>query len=111
MSGSARPGEIARTTTGIPGLDMVTGGGLPARRLTLVVGTAGSGKTVLAAQFLADGIEHGDEPGVFVTFEEPPEATRENLRSLGARVEEWEAQDRWRFVDASPRFEDEVITR
>ncbi len=48
--------EIARAPSGIPGLDLVTGGGLPAGRLTLVAGTAGSGKTLLAVQFLADGI-------------------------------------------------------
>lgn len=38
----------------------------------MVSGTAGSAKSTLAAQFLAGGIQEAGEPGVFVTFEEPP---------------------------------------
>jgi circadian clock protein KaiC len=102
------PGEIDRVPTGIPGLDAVTKGGLPRSRLTLVAGTAGSGKTVFAAQFLAEGIRRG-EPGVFVTFEERPEGTRGNLRSLGMTVEDWEAGGQWRFVNAAPRFDEELV--
>jgi circadian clock protein KaiC len=102
------PAELARVPTGIPGLDQITRGGLPANRLTLVAGGAGSGKTIFAAQYLAEGIARG-EPGVFVTFEERPEATRQNLRSLGIRIEEWEAEGLWKFVNASPRFDEEVV--
>lgn len=101
--------EIPRTSTGVPGLDQVTGGGIPSNRMTLVAGTAGAGKTIFAAQFLAEGIANRDEPGVFVTFEERPEATRRNLRSLGVKVEEWEAQGKWRFVNASPRFDEDIV--
>ena len=101
--------EVPRIASGIPGLDLITGTGLPARRLTLVAGTAGSGKTVFAAQFLAEGIRNAEEPGVFVTFEERPQATRENLRSLGLEIEEWEAENRWRFVDASPRLDHQTV--
>jgi len=101
--------EIARISTGIPGLDLVTNGGMPANRLTLVAGTAGSGKTVFAAQFLAEGIARRQEPGVFVTFEERPEATRANLHSLGVTIDEWEAAEQWRFVNASPRFDEDVV--
>lgn len=102
------PGEIARIASGLPGLDEITNGGLPTNRLTLVAGTAGSGKTIFAAQYLAEGVARG-EPGVFVTFEERPEATRQNLRSLGMRIEEWEAEGSWRFVNASPRFDEDVV--
>ena len=100
--------EIDRIPSGIAGLDELTGGGVPANRLTLVAGTAGSGKTIFAAQYLAAGVNR-DEPGVFVTFEERPEGTRRNLRSLGMRIQEWEAEGRWRFVNASPRFDEEVV--
>jgi circadian clock protein KaiC len=108
MSDTSDDGEIPRIPSGIPGLDAITGGGLPANRLTLVTGTAGSGKTVFAAQYLAEGVRRG-EPGVFVTFEERPEATRRNMRSLGIRIEEWEADGTWRFVNASPRFDEPVV--
>src|SRR5690554_4449565 len=98
-----RPAQLERIQAGIPGLELLTDGGLPRNRLTLVSGTAGSGKTVFAAQFLASGIEGAGKPGVFVTFEERPEAIRRNMRSFGWDIEAWERDRRWAFVDASPR--------
>lgn len=77
--------EIAKLETGIPGFDHVAQGGLPKYRTTLVVGTAGSAKTVFATQFLAEGIEKADESGIFVTFEESPEDIRRNMKGLGHR--------------------------
>ena len=47
---------LPRVEVGVPGLDLITSGGLPRHRLTLVSGTAGRGKSVFAAQFLASGI-------------------------------------------------------
>lgn len=103
--------SLERLTVGIPGLDLLTGGGLPRNRLTLVAGTAGSGKTVFAAQFLASGITQADEAGVFVTFEESPDNIRRSVRSLGWDIAAWEASGRWAFVDASPRHHlDTVFT-
>lgn len=95
-----------RVKVGIPGLELLTHGGLPRNRLTLVAGTAGSGKTVFAAQFIASGVTSGEESGVFVTFEERPEAIRQNMRSLGWDIEAWERENKWAFVDASPRYGD-----
>ncbi len=100
---------IEKLKTGISGFDQVAKGGLPKGRTTLVSGTAGSGKTVFAAQFLAEGLLKADQPGVFVTFEESPKDIRRNMISLGWDVPGWEAQDVWRFVDASPQLEDETI--
>ena len=101
--------EIERLPAGVPGLDRLTRGGLTRSRLTLVSGTAGSGKTVFATQFLAAGIRDEGEPGVFVTFEERPEAIRLNVRSFGWDLAGWEEQGWWRFVDASPRHEVETV--
>ena len=56
--------QIKRMPTGCPGLDHVLAGGLPEGRSTLVSGTAGSGKTVLALQFLHDGVRDYEQPGV-----------------------------------------------
>ncbi|MGQ0468165.1 MAG: circadian clock protein KaiC [Sporichthyaceae bacterium] len=97
--------ELERIDAGIPGLDLVTYGGLPRNRLTLIAGTAGSGKTVFLCQFLAGGIRN-DEPGVFVTFEERPEGIRRNMRSFGWDIPAWEQDGKWVFVDASPRHTD-----
>ncbi len=101
--------RIEKLRTGISGFDDVTEGGLPKGRTTLVAGTAGSGKTVLAAQFLAEGIRQFDEGGVFVTFEESPEDIRRNIQSLGWTVSDWEAQGKWAFVDASPQVGEPLV--
>ena len=93
--------QLERCSTGMFGFDQITMGGLPKGRSTLVAGPAGSGKTIMAAQFLREGAL-GDEPGIFVTFEEPAEDLRRNLASLGWPVEGLEADQRWSFVDSSP---------
>src|SRR5947208_7090035 len=74
---------LAKAPTGIPGLDEITNGGLPKGRPTLVCGGAGSGKTLLAASFLLNGVVQFGEPGVLMTFEETAEELASDLRSLG----------------------------
>ena len=54
--GNNMQNPIQRLQTGIPGLDFVTHGGLPRGRTSLISGTAGSAKTVFAAQFIAAGV-------------------------------------------------------
>jgi len=100
---------IEKLETGITGFDLVSRGGLPRGRTALISGTAGSGKTVFAAQFLAEGIIEAAQPGVFVTFEESPNDIRRNTLSLGWDVPAWEADGKWTFVDASPQMEDESV--
>jgi len=92
---------VEKLLTGISSLDVIAKGGLPKNRTTLISGTAGSGKTVFAVQFLAAGIERG-EPGVFVTFEESATDVRENMRSFGWDLGAWEKEGKLTFVDASP---------
>ncbi|MFO7816556.1 MAG: circadian clock protein KaiC [Desulfovibrionales bacterium] len=100
--------QLRKLPTGIPGLDAITQGGLPQGRTTLVSGSAGSGKTILAAQFLVEGILKNNETGVFVTFEEPPWSIRQNLISMGWDISEWEEQGKWVFVDASAQVGEEA---
>jgi circadian clock protein KaiC len=75
--------SLAKAPTGIRGLDEVTRGGLPRGRPTLVCGSAGSGKTLLAMEFLVRGITQYDEPGVFIAFEETHDDLVANVASLG----------------------------
>ena len=82
INASERTG-IAKAPTGIQGLDDITGGGLPRGRPTLVCGSAGCGKTLLAMEFLVRGIIEYGEPGVFFTFEETAEELAQNVLSLG----------------------------
>jgi circadian clock protein KaiC len=60
-----------RLSMGVPVLDDMMGGGLPAGYSLLVVGPSGSGKSVLATEFLAEGVRVG-EPGVIAAFEKSP---------------------------------------
>ncbi len=62
------PAGIRKAPTGIPGLDEITAGGLPAGRPTLICGSAGCGKTLMGMEFLVRGIVEYGEPGVFVTL-------------------------------------------
>jgi circadian clock protein KaiC len=100
---------VEKLPTGIESFDMIAEGGLPKNRTTLVSGTAGSGKTVFAMQFLAAGIRDGGDNGVFITFEESPADIRQNMRSFGWELEAWEAEGKLVMVDASPEPDEEVI--
>jgi circadian clock protein KaiC len=100
---------VRKLPTGIETFDMIAEGGLPRNRTTLVSGTAGSGKTVFAMQFLAAGIRDAGENGVFVTFEESPSDIRQNMRSFGWDLATWEEEGRLAMVDASPEPGEEVI--
>jgi circadian clock protein KaiC len=75
--------ELPKSPTGIQGLDEITGGGLPRGRPTLVCGSAGCGKTLLAMEFLVKGATLFGEPGVFMAFEETADELVQNVRSLG----------------------------
>src|SRR5579863_2965454 len=75
--------SLPKARTGVQGLDEITGGGLPQGRPTLVCGSAGCGKTLLATEFLVRGATQFGEPGVFMAFEETPEELTQNVRSLG----------------------------
>ena len=83
---SERDAVLPKCPTGIYGLDEITDGGLPRGRPTLVCGAAGSGKTLLAMEFLVRGITEFDEPGVFMAFEETAEELSANVASLGFDV-------------------------
>src|SRR5882724_1563576 len=74
---------LPKVPTGIPGLDEITGGGFPKGRPSLVCGSAGCGKTLLAMEFLVRGATNYNEPGVFVAFEETEEELAKNVASLG----------------------------
>ncbi|MES1980952.1 MAG: ATPase domain-containing protein [Pseudomonadota bacterium] len=82
--GSATPtntGQV-RISMGVPGLDEMLGGGLPIGYSLLVVGPSGSGKSILATEFLAEGVRKG-EAGVIAAFEKSPSQLLNNkLNSL-----------------------------
>ena len=89
--------SIPKAASGISGLDEITGGGLPRNRPTLVCGSAGCGKTLLAMEFLVRGATQFGEPGVFMAFEETADELTQNVRSLGFDLEELVEQRKLRL--------------
>src|SRR5271154_2973309 len=79
--------RLPKSPTGIQGLDEITGGGLPRGRPTLICGSAGCGKTLMAAEFLVRGAVQFGDPGVLMSFEETEGELRANLASLGFNLE------------------------
>ena len=65
----------ARVSLGVPGLDAMLDGGLPRGYSLLLSGPSGSGKSILAASFLAEGARRG-EKGVVAIFEQRPNPER-----------------------------------
>ena len=85
--GKHRPSEVGsrpvrKSPTGIRGFDEITGGGLPAGRLTAIIGSPGAGKTVFGLQTIVNRLRHAGEPGIFVAFEEPVLSVRQNVASF-----------------------------
>jgi circadian clock protein KaiC len=78
---------LPKVATGIEGLDEILLGGLPAGRPTLVCGSAGCGKTLLAMEFLVRGATEFGEPGAYISFEETERELAQNVSSLGFDVD------------------------
>lgn len=60
--------KFPKAITGIQGLDVITNGGIPKNRPTLLLGNTGCGKTIMAMEFLVRGIEMFNEPAVFMSL-------------------------------------------
>lgn len=73
------PDDFPLLSSGVPGLDELLRGGLPARHLYLVQGEAGSGKTTIGMQFLVEGARRG-ESALLVSLAE----TRDDLLHVAA---------------------------
>ena len=82
-----RETPTGRASSGVPGLDEMMGGGIPVGDSVLVAGPSGSGKSVLATQFIAEGGKHG-EAGVLVVFEEHPKEYLHRADGFGFHLRE-----------------------
>ena len=85
--------SLPKAPTGIQGLDEITRGGLPRGRPTLICGSTGCGKTLLAVEFLVRGAVEFGEPGVYIAFEETSEELAANVLSLGFDLKELAARN------------------
>ena len=86
----------------IEGFDDITAGGLPRRRMTVLMGGPGCGKTVLALQVLVNGATHQGSPGIFVAFEETARRVAGNAETFGWNLHEIEDKQ-LSFIDAHTR--------
>jgi KaiC/GvpD/RAD55 family RecA-like ATPase len=94
--------EIARIRSGIPGLDEILEGGLPRNYEYSVVGAPGSGKTLMAAQFLYRGATQYGENGVYASLEEPTYSIANSMMRFNWNMFDLESQGKLVLLDASP---------
>ncbi|MBU0530833.1 MAG: ATPase domain-containing protein [Candidatus Aenigmatarchaeota archaeon] len=97
-----------RVKTGIKGLDEILKGGIPYNQLTLITGTSGTGKTITCSQFILNGAAKYGENGVYLSFEEPPQSIKENMKSsFGIEFSKLEEEGKVVFIKYDPyRIED-----
>lgn len=94
--------QMERIRSGVPGLDELLGGGIPQGRVILLIGGVGTGKTILATQFLVKGaVEFGDN-GFFLSLDESKEHLCREMAQFGWDLEDLEKKKKLAFLDASP---------
>jgi KaiC/GvpD/RAD55 family RecA-like ATPase len=87
--------------TGVEGLDELLGGGFPRGRVILLLGGPGSGKTILASQFLYNGISQYGENGVFVSLDEGKNHYYAEMLKFGWDFKKAEEEGKFLFLDAT----------
>ncbi|NYZ79331.1 hypothetical protein H0N99_04250 [Candidatus Micrarchaeota archaeon] len=91
-----------RVKTGIVGLDELMDGGIPKNNVVLLSGLTGSGKTILALQYLVKGAELYNEKGLFITFEESREDVISQASQLGWDLVEMENKNMFKILALAP---------
>jgi len=88
--------------TGIEGFELITMGGLPKHRPTLVSGSSGSGKTIFSMEIVYRSVTEFDRPAVFFTMEEPAIDIVRNVKRMGWDIETPLREGKLLIVDLSP---------
>lgn len=104
--------RMDRTPSGITNLDKLIEGGFPKGRTMLVAGGAGSGKTIFSLQFLSSGAILYDEPGVYISFEQPVDEVISDAQRFGWEISEMKSSKKLAFIDfsaAKTRTSDVII--
>jgi len=93
--------DVKRCPTGVEGLDELLNGGFPYGRTVLLAGGCGTGKSILATQFLYNGAVKYGEPGLLVTLEQNPALIKADMGAMGFDLEELERNGKLIIIDAS----------
>lgn len=89
----------ARIPTGIPGLDELIAGGFPEHTVNLVSGPAGSAKSLMAIQYIYNGVKDKGDIGIYITLEEPRENILRAMSAYGMDPTKYEAEGKMILLD------------
>ncbi len=96
------PASTSRISSGVPRLDaMLNGKGFFRGSSILVTGTAGTGKSSLAAHFANAACARGERV-MYFAFEESRSQIIRNMASIGLNLGQWEEQGKLQFLNARP---------
>ena len=104
-AGLDQPGTSKKVSTGIPSLDKLFWGkpGYTRGSTVLASGTAGTGKTSLAASFAIESCKRG-ERCLFYSYEESSGQLIQNMSSIGIHLETWVKNGLLKIVSVRPSF-------
>ncbi len=95
---------MARVESGVPELDQMLGGGFMQGDAVMVAGSAGTGKTTLALQYLVNGATKFGDNGIYVTFEQLPDQIHRDAQNFGWNLRRMEEENKLRIVCTSPNL-------
>lgn len=90
---------LMRVRTGIPGLDNIMDGGFIENTITVLSGPAGSGKSLLAMQYLFNGAKNFNEPGIFITLEEGSNSVKSTMNAHGMDIDQFISMGKLFLID------------
>lgn len=94
------PEKLQRSPTGIDGLDVMIGGGLPKGRVALISGGPGTGKTTMSLQFLVNGCSRFGENGIYISLDEPMKKILQETSNFGWDLEGLIDANKISFIEA-----------
>lgn len=100
-SNKSKADKCIRIPTGIIGFDKLIEGGFEKNSTNLVMGGPGSGKTILATQFIIEGLKKG-ESCLYITFEETKQSFYHNMKRFSWDLEQYEKKGLFTFLNYTP---------
>ena len=98
-----------RVPTGVPNFDKLVEGGFQSESINLLAGGAGSGKTIFAIQYLINGIEKYNEPGMYITFEERKNKLYRDMLEFGWDLAKYEKEGKIRPLTKDEKHKREML--